>query len=186
MQHYEPGPGANPRLQSQPFHMLIVDAKAASLLSVKRFITICVYYLAFKTIHLVSIGTVFVLLFGIAVRGIHSIMQLFELQPGFTYALLQVCRVMCGMQRVVCILFQLCSPQGCVHVPPFPSLAYDIWLTPNSTIDGPSPPPCHGNMADEMLQVMRDVSVALAMLYTRCSCGNNATMTMQPMRRHAA
>ena len=50
MQHYEPGPGANPRLQSQPFHMLIVDAKAASLLSVKRFITFCVYYLAFKSI----------------------------------------------------------------------------------------------------------------------------------------
>ncbi len=88
----------------------MVDAKAASPLSIKRLITICVYYLAFKMIHLVSIGTVFVLLFGIAVHGVHSTMQLFELQPGFTYAPLQVCRVMCDMQRVVCSLFQLCSP----------------------------------------------------------------------------
>ena len=90
--------------------MLIVDAKAASPLSIKRLTAICVHYLAFKMIHLASIGTVFVLLFGIAVRGVHSIMQLFELQPGFTYALLQVCRVMCGMQRVMRSLFRLLLP----------------------------------------------------------------------------
>jgi hypothetical protein len=90
--------------------MLIVDAKAASSLSIKRLAAICVHVLAFRMIHLASIGTVFVLLFGIAVRGVHSIMQLFELQPGFTYALLQVCRVMCDMQRVMRSLFQLFLP----------------------------------------------------------------------------
>jgi hypothetical protein len=65
-----------------------------AFVSFKCLIDSCVQLLL-ELVHLVPISAVFLLLFGAAVRGAHAIMQLFELQPGFTYALLQVCCFKC-------------------------------------------------------------------------------------------